>query len=316
MHNNQTAPIAFPGIGKLNILLPFSVRDLEGNELLAAGTILNQVAIEDVAARGRNVGYKTGDLLQHGTIRQDLESFMGEAPFVFIFGDCEGIQVHLERIGEVPIPRPMLSALDKIKEYDFCTYRHSLTVFALTTFMMNIVCPEMTVGRNELLGGPSHDIGKLCISKDILNKKTPLTSQERQLLNFHTVAGFVLLSYYLGDHLHPATHIALNHHERSNGSGYPRGVSEIDPLLEMVAICDIYDALVSPRPYRNVCFDNRAALEELSVMTASGAFDVLGVKALIGRNRAGHPDPDQVKISTEKRGTAPSQNCYAQLADN
>jgi HD-GYP domain-containing protein (c-di-GMP phosphodiesterase class II) len=208
-----------------------------------------------------------------------------------------------------------LFALDKMKEHDYCTYQHSLIVFALTTFLIKIYYPERAVDKDMLLIGPTHDLGKLCIPRDILNKRTPLTRQERQYLDFHAIAGYVLLGYYLGNPCHLAAQVALNHHERRNGAGYPRGISQLDPLIEMVAACDIYDALISPRPYRQSNYDNRTALEELSFMADNGVLGLDIVKALIGCNRSGHPSPEQVKVSREKRGKPPLGNCFLLSAD-
>jgi HD-GYP domain-containing protein (c-di-GMP phosphodiesterase class II) len=181
--------------------------------------------------------------------------------------------------------------------------------------MMETCYPNSLAERNVLLVGPTHDVGKLTIPFDILQKKTPLTRRERQFLEFHSVAGYVLLSYYLGDQRHPAAHVALNHHERCNGSGYPRGLAAVSPLVEMVAICDVYDALISSRPYRKGDYDNRTALEELCDIAEAGALGRYNVQALIGRNRAGYPAPEEVRLSTERRGNPPESNCHSVTVD-
>ena len=59
-----------------------------------------------------------------------------------------------------------------------------------------------------------------------------------------------------------AARVARDHHEFRDGSGYMRGVKLNDPMVEIVAVCDIYDGLLSPRPYRTAAYDNRTALEE------------------------------------------------------
>ena len=285
-------------------------------ELLPAGSRLDEAKINDIARMGRLKQFKTSCLLQYGSILQDMGRFISKEPYAFIFGGAEGIRTHLSQFGEIPIPDPLLSALDVFKQNDFYTYRHSLVVFALTSFMMEKCYPNTLAERNILLVGPTHDVGKLTIPFEILQKKTPLTRRERQMLEFHSVAGFVLLSYYLGDHRHPAAHVAFNHHERCNGSGYPRGLTKVSPLVEMVAICDIYDALISSRPYRKGDYDNRTALEELCDIADAGALGRYNVQALIGRNRAGHPAPEEVNLSTERRGTPPASNCHSVTVDD
>ena len=299
----------------LNIELSYAVEDLDGNELLAAGTHLDEATLTAVAAAGRQVVQKTGCLLQHNNIRADLECFLNIDPYSSIFGGSGGIRKHLERIGEVLIPQQLLLAMDNFVDHDVATYRHSLIVFALSTFMMELLLTDRILPKNVLLVGPTHDLGKLFVPTNILRKKTPLTRNERALLEFHPIAGYVLSSYYLGDHQHPAAWVALNHHERRDGSGYPRGHSESNLLVEMVAACDVYDALISSRPYRDGSFDNRSALEELSSLAETGALNIRCVKTLIGRNRAEHLTPEQVHISNEKRGKPPINNSYGIIED-
>ncbi len=300
----------------LNVMLPYPVTTLDGETLLPANVFLSEKTAADVAAKGREKRQDPGCLLKHATIKTDLESFMTDGPYEFIFGGgADGICNHLEQIGKVPIPPPLLNALDNFRAHDYYTYRHSLTVFALTSFLMMESWPDGTIEKNALLVGPTHDLGKLFIPTDILHKKTPLTRQERNLLEFHTLAGYVMLSYYLGDHQHPAALVALNHHERRNGSGYPRGISNLDPIVEMVAACDVYDALISSRPYRETNYDNRTALEELTGVAEAGGLNWSCVQALIGRNRKGHPSPDKVDVSLDKRGTPPTGNSYALFAE-
>jgi len=302
-------------VDALDFTLPFAVRDLDGVELLSAGSRLDEATINDIAGMGRLKRFKTSCLLQHNSILSDMERFVSKDPYAFIFGGADGIRSHLMQFGEIPVPEPLLSALDVFRQKDFYTYRHSLVVFALTSFMMEKCYPSTLAERNILLVGPTHDVGKLIIPTEILQKKTPLTHRERQFLEFHSMAGFVLLCYYLGDQRHPAAHVALNHHERCNGSGYPRGIPEVSPLVEMVATCDIYDALISSRPYRKGEYDNRTALEELCNIAEAGALGRFSIQALIGRNRAGYPAPEVVRISTERRGSAPQNNCYSVTVD-
>jgi len=299
----------------LDLTIPFPITCLDGRELLRAGNVLNDNSANDIALRGKEQNYPVSCLMEHHNIRADLETFMHEKPYDFMFGGSTGIRAHIRKVGEVPVPIPLLQALDNFRVHDYYTYRHSLTVFALTSFLMIESRPAETVGKHVLLVGPTHDLGKLFIPKRILQKSTPLHRSERKVLEFHSLAGYVMLSYYLGDHHHPAALVALNHHERRNGTGYPRGITELDPLVEMVAACDVYDALISARPYRSANFDNRSALEELTAVAAAGGLDWQCIKALVGRNRAGRPSPGQVDLSLEIRGNPPAENCYAQTVE-
>jgi HD-GYP domain-containing protein (c-di-GMP phosphodiesterase class II) len=81
-------------------------------------------------------------------------------------------------------------------------------------------------------------------------------------------------------------------------------------LIEIVAVTDVYDALISTRPYRPISYDNRTALEEITAMAEGGQFNWKIVKALVALNRASKPHFDDCIISLEKRGTPPPRNTY------
>lgn len=95
-----------------------------------------------------------------------------------------------------------------------------------------------------------HDIGKTAIPADILFKPGPLTEEERALMRMHTTVGAHILSH-THETMRTASAVALQHHERLDGSGYLglRG-SEIHPHAKLVAVADVFDALLSPRPYK------------------------------------------------------------------
>lgn len=101
-----------------------------------------------------------------------------------------------------------------------------------------------------------HDIGKMTIDENILNKPGRLTAEEFEKIKTHTTAGaemiWSLREYRDEPLLKYARDICLYHHERYDGSGYPYGLrgDEIPIAAQVVAICDVYDALVSPRVYK------------------------------------------------------------------
>ncbi len=110
---------------------------------------------------------------------------------------------------------------------------------------------------------PMHDVGKIGISETILQKKGPLTPAEFELMKDHAVIGAKLLSGNSSKLLNMARSIALTHHEKWDGSGYPRALAHEDiPLTgRIAAICDVFDALTSERPYKNAWPNDRAINE-------------------------------------------------------
>ena len=100
------------------------------------------------------------------------------------------------------------------------------------------------------LYAPLHDVGKVGIPDAILKKKAPLTPEEFEIMKKHTLYGYELLSMAKAEDI--AKNIALSHHERMDGSGYPFGLQgEAIPLeARIVALADVLDAIVTKRPYK------------------------------------------------------------------
>lgn len=99
---------------------------------------------------------------------------------------------------------------------------------------------------------PLHDVGKIGISDRLLVKEGPLTDEEREVMKTHTLIGGRMLAKGDSELMRMAERIALCHHERWDGTGYPKGLAGTDIPLEarIVAIVDVFDALSHDRPYR------------------------------------------------------------------
>lgn len=129
------------------------------------------------------------------------------------------------------------------------------------------------------LSAKLHDIGKIAIPDSILYKPGPLTTEEREVMETHTTVGFNILSQGSSDLTRTAQLIARSHHEKWNGKGYPDGLagSDIPIYGRLVAVADVYDALVSKRPYKRPFLPEKA---RAIILDESGRhFDPLIVEA-------------------------------------
>ena len=250
--------------------LDFPVTSLDGEELLPAGTLLTADAMDRLMRSAKTRTFAALPLLSHGTIAIDLEGICNNPPYNRIFSDRARKQTVFDHLQQVQLVKPLLGIYDYFKVHDPYTYRHILTVFALALLLAQDLIDSRRELAMELLSASNHDLGKICVPMTVLKKSTPLNEQERQQLRHHVAAGYVLLSYYLQDPEHPAAVTARDHHERRDGSGYPCGIKLKNKIVEIVGVSDVFDALITRRPYRARSYDLRTALETLSQQTDCG----------------------------------------------
>jgi HD-GYP domain-containing protein (c-di-GMP phosphodiesterase class II) len=297
------------------LTLGYPVYSLDRKLYLPAGTTLAEKELLGLIASS-NPKYRIKySLMDEGTVRKDILDFLGQPPGNTVFSDERELTGVIELMEHVRLSRPELDSVRYFQEYDPYTYRHILTVLAYSTLLGKDLVANYHARIREMATSPLHDFGKICVPLDILRKSTPLTREERKNLEHHTVAGFILLSYYSQSPDYFAARVARDHHERRNGSGYPRGIHMNDPLVEIVAICDIYDALTSSRPYRPVSFNNRSALEEITMMVERKEVNREVVQALVAHNRREKPHFSQCIVSLDKRGVNPPDNFYGIFAE-
>jgi putative two-component system response regulator len=122
-------------------------------------------------------------------------------------------------------------------------------------------------------GGMLHDIGKIGVPREILNKNRPLNDEEWEIIRSHSDVGYKVCSP-LKKTLGPALDIIRYHHERLDGSGYPDGLrgEEIPLVARIMAVVDMYDALVTNRPYRGA-MKQEEALAVIRQSTREGKLD-------------------------------------------
>ena len=147
----------------------------------------------------------------------------------------------------------ILDMLQCMRGYDDVTYVHSVNVALLSNMIGRIVYPDISDEELKVLtlAGLLHDIGKMMVPDNIIQKKGRLTLPEYNLVKTHVLFGNNILKGI--DNLDPRiAEVAMRHHERCDGTGYPGGYKreQIEPFARIVAIADTYDAMTSDRAYR------------------------------------------------------------------
>ncbi|HKO50608.1 MAG TPA: two-component system response regulator [Polyangiaceae bacterium] len=136
-------------------------------------------------------------------------------------------------------------------------------------------------GDLVLQAAPMHDVGKLGIPDRILLKPGKLTPEEWEIMKQHTVIGAEIVGDHPSELMQTARMVALRHHERWDGSGYPHGLSgEANPAIaRLVAVADVFDALLSARPYKKP-WTVAATIEEFKAQSGRH-FEPAAVSALL-----------------------------------
>lgn len=149
--------------------------------------------------------------------------------------------------------KQVFDSLNACKSNNDPIYEHSLNVALLSRMLgdLNHMHSDdlYTLTQAALL----HDIGKLLVNPEVLHKKEKLTPHEFNLIKKHTKQGYLLLHNLVWDPR--ISSVALMHHERCDGSGYPMGTSgiNINEFSRIVSICDVYAGMIASRGYRKSC---------------------------------------------------------------
>lgn len=163
----------------------------------------------------------------------------------------EQVEPLVQDITESVLRNPgALTSLLRIKRKDDYTFLHSVTTCALVVAFCRSVDMDAETIRQAGLGALLHDIGKALVPDAILNKPGRLTEKESEIIRRHPQDGYDILMRS-GTFGEIPLDITLHHHERVNGSGYPKKLpgSDISMVAQMVGLADVYDAITSDRCY-------------------------------------------------------------------
>ncbi len=171
----------------------------------------------------------------------------------------------VEEISDSVLRNPgALISLARLKTADDYTYMHSVAVCALMIALARQLKLDDQQTYQAGMAGLLHDIGKAVTPPEILQKPGKLTAAEFAIVKAHSMEGYKLLKEAPGIS-DIVRDVCLHHHERMDGSGYPDGLpgEKISLLARMGAVCDVYDAITSNRPYKDG-WDPARSLKEMA----------------------------------------------------
>lgn len=234
----------------------------------------------------RSTGIKWGEIGIRGEADADREEIATATLALTLGEEADTIRWLHEEVttgGELPLfeaeavvrglsvamhgDRQMILPLLKLRDFDEYTTTHSLNVSVLTMGLAEFLGLGAQDVRAFGVAGLLHDLGKVKIPLDVLNKSGKLNEQERMLMNDHPVEGARIIITSEPD-LDMAAVVAYEHHVMLNGGGYPSFAHRRDchKASKLVHVCDVYDALRTNRPYRDAWPSEKvlAYLEERS----------------------------------------------------
>lgn len=307
-------------------ILAKSIYNEKGQVLLNEGVELKDKLIERLLLLGvpylyikdentEDIVYKSSisDKLRNESIRTIESTFIEvqnesylESAFVIEKSARQFKAIIRQLLLEIQNNDDLITLLTDVFSYDKYTFTHSLNV----TLYSLAIGMELKLAPRELeilgMGAILHDIGKMKIPSEILLKPGKLTKDEFEVVKTHAEEGFQILRNVSTIPLLVA-HCAFQHHERLDGSGYPRGLSrkEIHPFGKIIAVADVFDAVTSNRIYRRAMLPHEGL--EILYSGVENLFETHIVEAF-RRAVAIYPIGITVELSDGRKGVVSRQN--------
>ncbi len=285
---------------KTGMKIEQAIVDSFGHEMIAKGVVLDDFQIEylrdhgvavyinsgeaedvDVAELERNLPNETKQLIEETReedpskvqLNEEVCKRVGEGiQYLFNNTDSENFMetttnISNELVNAITSSNAVAIDINLIKVSDEYTFKHSVDVAT----MAMVIGQGLNLTQDELreigIAGLLHDLGKSQIPLEILNKPGRLDDNEFKLMKQHSLFGFKILKEK-NQLPEPIMMGVLQHHEKMNGKGYPLGTAgdSIHKYARIIAVADVYDALVTERPYKKA-FHKREAVEMILAMT-------------------------------------------------
>lgn len=221
--------------------------------------------------------------------------------------DAERVTELVEEISESVSRNPdAMISLARLKTSNEYTYMHSVAVCALMIALARQLELSEEQVRDAGMAGLLHDIGKMMIPDAILNKPGKLSDAEFKTIRDHPMAGWTLIKDNRSINA-IVLDVCLHHHEKVDGSGYPHHLvgDQISLFAKMGAVCDVYDAITSNRPYKNG-WDPAESIRKMAEWS-KGHFDQVVFQAFV-KSVGIYPTGSLVRLESGRLGVVMEQH--------
>ena len=282
-------------------ILSINLTDVNENLIYKKGTSVTKKLLKELYQKSP---YHSSPRikLKDSSLHKDIVKIIKEKNYKPLFRDDDVKEKTLSAIENIEYPEVIYKEFDYLKKKSVFIYHHSLATTVITTrlaldfmFFQKLITQIASANLTK-------DIGMSRLSPSVLKNTDFLSKDEYELIKEHTLWGLILLIYYMGEGLNAL--IAYRHHDRGVHS------EEKFKYLDLIVVVDIFNALISPRPFRKKPFNIRGALDLLTEMGENGEVSLEMVKRLVASYREEYQPPDELTLSREKLGFIPEDNFY------
>ncbi|MFA5881977.1 MAG: HD-GYP domain-containing protein [Eubacteriales bacterium] len=303
---------------KVGSTLARAIYSAHGHSLLREGTVLTTKYLERLKKMGFSSAFIDDGLMDDIVPDESISEETRQQAILCIQEVSDDIKhskpikaalakkVVLDIIDDIIGSRNLLLNLSDIRFHDNYTFYHSVNVTVISVMIGIILYYPYDRLCDLGLGVLLHDIGKTQIPIGILNKPGKLTKEEYQIVKQHTWYGFEALRA-TPEFKVTSAHVALQHHERYNGSGYPRELrgNDILEFARIAAVADVYDAMTNDRCYRKKIPVNKVRQH---LIDNSGILFDPGVLDRFIEKIAFYPQGTKVVLKDDRSGVVIKQN--------